>query len=127
MAAQFPSQLGGKMVGQQNNIIAPFAQRRNFDRENRQPKEKIAAKFTSVNRGAQVFVCGCDYSDVDRDGCFATNSIDRLFFNRAQQFALNSQRQITNLIEKYCSARRQFKFSESSFAGAGKRAALVPE
>src|ERR1051325_2761915 len=55
------------------------------------------------------------------------DSIDHLFFDRAQQFALHSQRQLSNLIEKYGAARRKFKLPLAAIVRAGKSAALVSE
>ena len=64
-ATQFFSQLRRETSSQQHHVFVTFAQRRNFNRKDRQPKEKVTAKFSIINCRAQVFVGSSDDAHID--------------------------------------------------------------
>src|SRR5207253_5438153 len=126
-ASQVISYLRCEMPSEQDYVLAAFAQRRNLNGENRQPKEEIAAKLALIHGAAQIFIRGCDDAHINRHRSAPADAIDRLFFNYPQQLALHGQRQFSNFIEENRAARSEFKLAQPALAGAGKRAPLVPE
>src|SRR5688572_30075589 len=111
------------MTRQQRDVFAAVSEWRNLDRKNRQPKEEVAAELSVVYCCFQIFV-GCRHDAyVNRHRRAPADAIDHLLFDRAQQFALDSERQLTNLVEKHGASGSEFKLTLAPFAGARKRAA----
>ncbi len=90
-AAQFASDLGGKVMRQQNDVVTAIAERRHLDRKHRQTKKQITTKLPILDGGFQVFVRRRDNTNINRNRRTAADTIDHLFLDRAQQFALNAQ------------------------------------
>src|SRR5262245_54033510 len=115
------------MFRQQIDVRLAFTEGRNVYRKDSQPKEKVATKFTGINRGAQVLVSCCDDADIDGHWSFAADTVDRLFLNRTQKFSLHRQGQLANLVQENRAAGRQLEFAEPPIARTGKRAAFMAE
>src|ERR1044071_735951 len=125
--ARLFAKLRGEVASEQDDILAALAQRGNLDREDREAKEEIATKLSMLDRQAQVFVGRRDDAHVNRDGRASTDAIHRLLFDNAQEFPLNRERQLANLVKKNRAARCQLKLPQTAFACARKRTALVAE
>src|SRR5690349_19611291 len=112
-------------MGQQQDVIATFPKWRHFDREHCQTKEQVTTKLPVLNGCFQILVCRRHHADVDRYWRASTDAIHYFFFNSAQQFPLNAERQFADFIQKNGTARSQFKLTLATIAGPGKSTALV--
>jgi hypothetical protein len=113
------------MVCQQHDVVTALAERWNVDRENRQPEKQIAAELALIDGRAQVPVCRRDNAHIHRNRTLAANTIDRFFFNGPQEFALDRQRQFTNLIEENGPHGSQFELAQTAIARARESPALM--
>src|SRR5205085_2879012 len=116
-----------KMRGEQRDVLAAIAQRRQLEAHDVEPIEEVRAERAAVDRLAQIAVCGGDQANVELDRAGSADAAYRTLLERAQQLRLHVDRQLADLVEKQRTAARGLEYSELAFGGAGERAALVPE
>ena len=68
-------------------------------RKNRSPRNSPA-----LDGGFQIFISCGHYANINRHRRASADTIDDLLFDGAQQFSLHAERQLADLIEKYCTA-----------------------
>src|SRR5437764_9462838 len=115
------------MFRQKIDVIIAFTQRRNVYRKDSQPKEEIAAKFSSINSGPQVLISCSDDTDIDWNRRFTANAVDGFLFNHAQQFSLHRQRQLANFVQENRTAGSELELPEPAITRPGKRATFMTE
>jgi len=116
-----------EMVEQDEFVIAQFAQRRDGDREYAEAVVKVAAKCSGPDRIAQVAI-GC--GDDARAAGACRGLPDTLIFSvlqHPQQFGLEFQRQLADLVKKQRARRSVFKESGLRAGCAGEGAFAVTE
>src|SRR5262245_17814786 len=113
------------MTNQQRNVFGPVAQRRQQDREHVQPIKKIAAEFAVSDHLAQVAVGRGDQAHVHANRSRAAQAFLLLLLQSAQQFRLEFEWNVANLVQEQTSTVRQLKPADSLRDSAGEGAFLV--
>ena len=93
-----------EVVHQQRNVLAPVAKRREFDLDGLQPEQKILPKAALVAQFVQGHVRRRDDAHVDRFGRIGPHRENLPLFERGQQFRLQVQGKIADLVQKQRSA-----------------------
>ena len=90
-----------EVVDEEGNVIEPFAQRRDANREDVQAIEEVGTERAAFHEILEILVRGGNHAHVD---CVRTATapqpFDLVFLQRAQQLGLQFERQITNLVEE---------------------------
>src|SRR5260370_20369952 len=96
-----PSRISFHQVyDKQSNIILSLAQRRNTDRKNVQPIEKILAECAGLHGRVQVPI-GCDnHADIDRNRLVTTDTLQFSFLENPQESKLRLWRKFAALIKE---------------------------
>src|SRR5262249_13903301 len=97
------------------------------DRKNIQTVIQIAAELLLFNHLREVGVSCSHDSHVHAQGARTPQAFELLFLKHAQQFRLQIQRDVFDLIEKDRSLVSEFKAADTAIDRAGKRAFLVTE
>ncbi|MCG3163618.1 MAG: hypothetical protein JMDDDDMK_05057 [Acidobacteria bacterium] len=120
-------ELAVEMLDQRGHIFQSFAQRRNLKRNDVQAVEQVGAKRAAFNFGFEPFVGRGDHARVNCHGCFRTDRLESLFFQRAQNFRLSLQTHIADFVQKDRRAVRSLEFSAPGLSRAGESAFDVTE
>src|SRR5215470_11704106 len=95
-----PAYLRHKVVHQQRNVLAPLPQRRDLNWEHVESIEKILAELMVPNHGSEIAVRRGNQPHVDLDRLRASESLEFLLLDRPQQFRLEFQADVADLIQK---------------------------
>ena len=115
------------MPRQDEDVVAALAQRRNLDREHRQPEEQVLAELPLGHPLLEVAVGRGDDADVDVQRLGAADPLETPLLERAQDLRLQRQRQLADLVEEQRAAMRQLEPAGLARRRAGERALLVAE
>src|SRR5689334_127179 len=116
-----------EVFNQLEDVVATLAQRWNCQRYYLQSEEQILAERSGSYRALQVVICRRDDSDIGLDDAVASDALDFLCFDRAQQLGLCVWSQIADFVQKQRAVMRQLEPTDSGLRRARKRTALVPE
>ena len=114
-----------EVIGQQQHVRLPVAQRRHEDREDIEPVIEVLAEGPLRDRLLHVLVGRRDDADVDADGFGAAEPLELALLDDAEQLHLRTEVDVANLVEKDRPAFRQLEASLLARVRAGKRAFLV--
>src|SRR6202795_502021 len=114
-----------KVFQQHQNVILPFAKRRNLDREYIQPVVEVRAKCPVCDSGFQIAISCRYYSDIDFNGLRAADAFEFTFLQHSQECHLSVQRQLADFVEENGSSVRQLKSTEAALHRPGERALFV--
>src|SRR6266545_416358 len=89
------------MQRQRQNVLAPVAQGRQLDRNNRQPVIQIFAKCSLLDRFFQLDVGGGDDADIDPTRASVAERRKFALLNYAQQTDLRFRWNVSYLVKKY--------------------------
>src|ERR1035438_3928696 len=120
-------ELSNEVAYQKGNIPLPFPQGRQVDWENIQAVVEIGAKLLFLDHAPQVLISGGDHSHVHWDRAAAAEALDLPLLQNSQEFRLEFQGKVADLIEKQRAAIRGLKASLALGNGARKGASLVSE
>lgn len=95
-----------KMPGQQQNVLATLAQRRNVHRVGRETMVKVRAKALLAYLVMQLAVAGGNHPHIHMTWPILAQPLDFAILQGAQQFGLHVQRQFTHLVEQQGAAVR---------------------
>ena len=115
------------MFRQQQHVVPALAQRWDGHRHRRNAKVQVFAKHFLRRHLLQVAVCRHHDPNVYLNRLRPAHPFESSFFQHAQQFRLNRQRQFPNLIQKQRPAMRQIHLADLARARARERPSLVPE
>ncbi len=115
------------MLHQQGNVFPPFAQWGNPNREHIQPVEKIGAELLLLHQSTEVSIGGGDQARVRREGARTSQAFELALLQDAQQFGLQLERNLADLVQEDGSAIGQLKAADALRDGAGESAALMSE
>ena len=88
------------MLHQNGNIVAAFAQRREFNREDAQAIVKVLAEAASIDLLLQVAIgCGDD-TNVNLAAADVADAFQFLLLQNAQQLCLHRERYFGDFVEK---------------------------
>src|SRR5581483_698564 len=88
------------MTNQQKDILPPFPKRRHAQVEHVQTKVKVAAESSLRHCLFEVAICGREDADLNGNPLRTSYWPDFLLLDRAQQFGLQVDRHLANLVEK---------------------------
>ena len=126
-AIHSPRALPHEMCRERWDVFAPFAQRRDFDREDAQAIEKVPAETARIDLFLQVAIGRSDDPDIDFARTSVADALQFLLLQNAQQFRLHRERHFADFVEKQCAAVRQFEAAGLVFERAGERTSHVAE
>ena len=107
---QFAGQHCVEVIRQQLDVVAAFTQGGNPYGYHVEAVEKILAEAAVHHYVLQMFVCGSYHARIYRHFAICADRAHALLFQRAQQFRLQSQRQLGDFVQK-----------QSALMGVGKQ------
>ena len=116
-----------EMAGQQDHVLAPFAQRRQRHRHDIEPIIEILTEPVFLDQPRQVLVGGGDDADIDAD---RLRPADRGHFARlehAEQPCLRLHRHVADFIQEQGAALRLFELAGGPRLRTGKGPLFVAE
>ena len=116
-----------EVVGQEQDVGLPLAQRRHEDREHVQPVVEVLAELARRNGLLEVLVGGGHQPDVGADRLGAAQALELPLLQHAQQLDLRRQIQLADLVEKQRAALGQLEAALLGRLRAREGALLVPE
>ncbi|KAG1437220.1 hypothetical protein G6F57_020339 [Rhizopus arrhizus] len=87
-------------AGQQQHVIAAFAQRRDRNGVDRQAVIEVGPEIAGLHQVAQAAVGGRHDAHVHRTRAVVAQALDLAVLQRAQQFGLHQQRQFAHFIQE---------------------------
>src|SRR5271166_129116 len=120
-------ELADEVVREQRDVLAAFAQRRQFDAEDVEPVEKVGTELTLLDQFFQILVGGGDAAEVYLNDLVAAHARDFALLQHAQQVGLRLESDVADLIEKHGSTFGDFEFAFLAILRAGECAFLVSE
>src|SRR5262245_65801853 len=115
------------MTREDRNVTGPHTERRNGDREHRQPEEQILSELPGPDGSFQVSVRRGDDPGVDVQRRCAAHSLEPLFLERPKNLRLQAEWQVADLVEKQRASMRHLESTRLPGGRAGNRAFLVAE
>src|SRR6202030_4654277 len=100
------------MANKQWYVLAPVAQRRQMQRTHVQAVAQITAEFFFFDATNQIAIGGGDQPHVHPDRLRASQALELLILQNAQQLGLQLQRNVSNLVEQQSALIRQFQPAE---------------
>src|SRR6185369_13824384 len=116
-----------KEIDQQRDVAFAFAQGRHENRDHVQSIIQSFLKLLSFRKRLQV-LAGCgNHAHINLDGLVATQTIEFVRLQKAQQFRLKRKRKLAHFIQKYSAAVALFNAPDISPVRSSERAFLVSE
>src|SRR5215467_1530122 len=115
------------MVGENLDVLAPIAQRRNGERDSGDTEVQVFAKEFFTDAIGQITVGGDDDADVNIDALRAADTFETALFENTEQLGLAGKRELADFVKEERSALRQLDFADFAVAGAGEGALFVAE
>jgi hypothetical protein len=126
--AQGLEKLVEKHPDEQENVVAPVAQRRYDHAQHVEPVVEVAAEGVVFHGLGQILVGGGDDAHVDALGLLAAQARDLAFLEQAQQADLGFQGHFPDFVEENGTTVGQLEFARAAFLeGAGKGAGHIAE
>ena len=116
-----------EMFGQQQDVVAAIAKRRQLERHDVQAEVEVLPKPLRPHQIGQVLIRGGEHADVGVNRSAAADANDRLFFEHAQQLGLAGEAHVADLVEEQRAAGGQLELAGPRFVGVGEGALLVAE
>jgi hypothetical protein len=88
------------MLNQNGDVLSTLSQRRNGDRKHIEPVKQIRAEAPLSYHFVQVPISGRHNANVNPDRAIAAEPLKLMFLKNSQKLGLQSQRQVTDLIQK---------------------------
>lgn len=99
------------MLGDFRDVLRVFAQGRDVDLDHLQAEVEVCTKRTFTNRFLEVTVGGGHDTDVDGDRLAASNPLEGLAFEDAEEFRLDLGAHLPDFVEEQGSVRRLFELA----------------
>jgi hypothetical protein len=117
------AQLFKDRFAERRQVIEAFAQRRNLDRQHIEAVIQVGAKLAALDRRFQIGGRRGDHPHIALDHVVGAHRFEFLFLQHPQQFALQRQGHVADLVEKQRAALGDLQLAGAALAvGAGKRA-----
>src|SRR5579859_7401725 len=116
-----------KVVRQQGDVLAAFAQGRKMDFDGIQSKKKVLAEAPGGSLGSHVGVGGRQNSHVHAPCRGRTDALQLAGFKNTQKFCLQIERHIGDLVEKKRAALGKLEAPDTVVARIGESAFHVAE
>ena len=116
-----------EVVGEQQHVGLPLAQRRDEDREDVEAVEQVLAEAALLDRPLEILVGRGNQPDVGLQRLVAAEALELPLLQDAQQLDLRRQLHVANLVEEQRPSLGQFEPPLLAGVGAGERPLLVAE
>src|ERR1700693_2481722 len=127
IALKFPIVVAYEILGQRKNVFPALPQGRKHHLDHVQPVIKIETKLTLFDGIAELPIGGSDHAQVHVNVANATQPPEVLLLERPQEFGLDHDGHLADLVQKNGAAGSDFENTCLRRAGVGKRALLVTE
>ena len=115
------------MRGQQQQVVSALGEPGQRDRHDRQPVIEVLAEATFPDQRGHVAVRGGDDSHVHRNRHRASDALDLVLLQRAQDLALQRKTHVADLVEQQRAAVRALEAPDLASGRAGERSSFVTE
>ncbi len=119
------AQLTHEVIREEQHIVASFAQRRQMNTEHREPVVEIFTELRVGHRPLEIAIGGGDEANVGLQRRGAAHALIPPFLQHAQELGLRGRGQLTDLIEKQRTARRELEAAALELVGPGEGSTLV--
>jgi len=116
-----------EIFGEKTDVLLAAAQRREVEADDVEPVKKILAELFFGHLGLEVFVCRGDDAHIGLDGLVAADAGERPVLQHAQEFALDGERHVADLVEKEGAAVALLEPADTLGAGPGEGTFFVTE
>ena len=90
-----------EMSGEQRNVFAAIAKRRNAQADHVQPVVEVLAKAALFDHSRQIAIGGGEDTNLDGNAVRSTHRPNLFFLQGAQQLGLQIEGQLADLVEKH--------------------------
>ena len=118
---------GTELPGQEGDILDALPQARHRQLNDIEPIVQVLPEMPARHEFVQVLVGRAQDAHIHLDFSLDADRADGFFLNRAQQFHLHGQRQVTDLVEKQRAAVGGLEQTFLVLDGAGETAFLWPK
>ena len=115
------------MLGQDQQIIAAFAQGGDRNREDVEAIIEILAEFTFFHVAEQIAIRGGEQANVNLDRAVAADAFEFAFLEHAKQFRLQVEGDFAHFVEEQGALISQFEAAFAAFGRARKGPAFMAE
>jgi len=122
---EVPGVFAQKVLHQNRNVLAPFAQRWELEAHHVQAMEKVLAEFPLTKHGFQVAVGGGQDAHVHRDGLGPTYPLKGLLLEHAQEFHLRAGWQVADFVEEKRALVGLLEAADAPLVSAGEGPAFM--
>src|SRR5262245_25888885 len=119
--------LANEMIDERGNVVTPFAQRRQLDRNHVEPVEQVLLELAFGDHLAKIAVAGRDHADVDALGPFTAERFELALLEHPQQLRLQRRAHRADFVQEDRAAVCQRELALLGRRRAGERAADVAE
>ena len=119
--------IAGKILHQQGDVLPPFPQRRQVNRDEVEPVEQVLAEEALTDHLLQVAVGSRDHPDVSAAGDALAQRLVGAVLEHAQELDLTDGLQLAYLVEEDSALVGQLEPALAVGPGVGEGALLVPE
>src|SRR5579862_9689863 len=98
-----------KVFDQHGHVRNSFSKRRNLNRENMQAVKQVTPESSSADGGLEVPIGGCDNPDVGTDSTSASNTLEFVFLQDAEEGNLGLSWKLSDFVEEDGAPTCQFK------------------
>jgi hypothetical protein len=109
-----------KMHGEYGNVVAPFAKRRDVQREYGKAMKQIRAKAATLDFALKISIRRRNDSNTNPMHAVGPDPLDLALLKRAQKLRLDGQREFTNFIQEQRSTIRNLELSRPIAYCAGE-------
>jgi hypothetical protein len=121
------AELAHEMIGKEQHVLAPLAERGQMNPEHRDTIVQVFAEPALGDRTLEVAVGGGNETDVGLERRSAADPLVLPFLQDAKQLGLHGRRELADLVEEERAAGRELEAPSLELVGPGEGAALVAE
>src|SRR5689334_4821016 len=126
-SAQFGTVFMEEVADDRRNVFASIAQGWEADDDDAEAIVEVFAKLLLANSVFEIAVSGGQNADIDREGFFATDSLEGFFLQDTHELHLGADSHVPDFVEEDGAAIGLFEAADAAFACAGEGAAFVAE
>ena len=112
---------------QRKNLLAPLAQRGNYDFDDVQPEEQVLPEMSLAHRSVEIAIRRRDDAHVGGASAGFPDALELLVLEEPEQLGLDGGRNLTDLVEEKRAPLRGFHAARLVADGPGESALDVAE
>src|SRR3989454_4992790 len=116
-----------EVIGQDRQVLHPFAKPRKGDRERIEPIEEVLSEFRALHRGLQIPVRRGDDANAHTPRRDVADRLDLAGLEHAEELALHLERHITDFVEEDRAAVRLLEQADLVRDGSGECSSPMAE